>query len=129
MDADVEDEVEFRVLNFGWRDRLPKLPRPVAAFGDNDLWLVRAHGTGISVLSLHGGNPLLGFCTTVIVAALNRHDAAARGLERIRIRWRSSAPGRRDRGSLKLEVDAVEQLEGRFRWESGRGYTFYSTEE
>jgi hypothetical protein len=129
MAEDPKEDFEYRLLDFGWRDRLPSPPRPALALFAQDLWQVRLHGTAIDVLPFGKGSPLVGFFTTVIVAAPNRMVAEARAIRRVTKAWENSPPGRMNRGGLDLEVEEVEQLRDRFRWRSGSGYVFYGAAE
>ena len=129
MSEEPEEDFKYSLLDFGWRDRLPRRPRPVLAVFTQDLWQVRLHGTGILVRPFGSGNPLVGFFTTVIVPARNRKMAESAALARVEKSWRTSPPGRFDLGALKLEIEEVEQLRDRFRWRSGSGYVFYGASD
>jgi len=119
---------EYAILKFGWRGRLPKLPRPVIAIGNQTLWRVLVHGTGFKVETDPGQPALVGFYATYFVAADSVREASRTAELVARNRWSSSGAGARAKGDLEVTIEEIDRINGRFRWRSGFGYAFYTEE-
>ena len=105
------------------RRLLRRIPRPVFALGQNDLYSVVVHGGGFQ-LPIAGSEPAIGFFTTRIVAARGVRHAEELALSRVERDWR-----RRGRGPVALEVDQTCLLPERFRLRSGTGAAFYTQDD
>jgi hypothetical protein len=128
--SDIEDDEDgkYYAVSFGWLDYIPKLPKPVFAWPGTELWRAMVHGHGFVIEAQGFARPIHGFYTTYFVRAKNRMEAAEAARRTARKRWENSVPGALASGDLLVEVDEVESVEGRFRWRSGAGYTFYGDE-
>src|SRR3989442_1659547 len=86
-----ESEPIAWVLGTGtWRDVVRRLvrriPRPVLALGENELYSVMVHGSGFA-LPIAGEAPAIGFYTTRIVAACNAREAERLALSAVEGDW------------------------------------------
>jgi hypothetical protein len=118
-----DEEKVASVLRLRWRDWLPKLPRPIIAFGDKDLYLVLLEGRGFSI-PVPGETPATGFFANAVVAASTIRDAERLAIEAIRRQWHRR---RFARFSIDptLRIDEITRLVDRFRARSRFGFAFF----
>ena len=128
-EVEQDGETTYSEVRFGWMDYLPALPSPVIAGPGTELWRVMLHGRGFVMQASDSGERIIGFVTTHFVPARTREEAIERALHRARRRWKERTHGLNVTGDLDLKIQEVEDGYGWFRWRSGGGYTFYSTED
>ena len=124
---DLEEPVGDLLGTGTWRDRLPKLPRPVLAVGNRQLYSVVLHGSGF-VLPIVGSEAVIGFFATAVVAATTIREAEQLARDAILRQWtkRKFLPGE---VLPTLEVDEVRRLPQRFRLRSRHGFAFFSHDD
>jgi hypothetical protein len=119
------DESYFLLGTGSWRDRLPRVPRPVLAVGSRMLYRVLVEGSNF-VLPLDGrGSPITGFFTTRFIAARSRAEAETRAHSLVLRDWKRQGFEAQVGGAPKLTTDKSETLRSRFRLRSGGGFTFF----
>ena len=119
--------LKYAILDVGWRSHLPKLPRPVIAFGET-LWRALVHGTGFTVAAEPGEPPLVGFYTTYFVSGANVREALQAAEHVALNRWPTSVVGAKATGQLIVTIEEIDRVRGRFRLHSGSAYVFYTEE-
>ena len=124
-DTEEDEPGTYHGVSFGRLDLIRRLPKPVWAWPGSELWQATVHGHGFVIHGL-SAQSICGFYTTYVVRARTRMEAIESALRVTRRRWKNSAPGALADGDLLVEVEDVELIEGRFRWRSGAGYTFYA---
>lgn len=124
-DPSTESDTRIFALTRGrLLDWLQSLPTPVLALGRSRLFRVHLEGTGIS-LEYGGAYPISGFHVVRVVKALDPTGAARRSIELVADEW-DTFGWRQLGGDVRLEVKSVQAVEGRWRWRSGSGFTFYA---
>ena len=119
-----DSEIKYYVVGTGsWRDLLPKLPRPVFAFGENDIYWVMVKGTGFTLPI--DDSCVDSFFTGRFVSASTVRDAKRIAFALVGKEWEQK--GYKERGgSVSLTVNDIDVLRERFRLRSGTGFTFYT---
>ncbi len=116
----------FAVRTGTWRDLIPRLPRPVLALGQKELYRVMFEGSGFTLFLDGVPKPIIGFFTTRYVAANNVREAQSAARSAVLNEW--SRHGYRERTGAEphLAIEEMEILEEWFRMRSGDGFAFFT---
>ena len=124
-----EEPVGYLLGTGTWLDWLPKLPRPVIAFGKKDLYSVLLNGEGFTLPIDDSNDPAIGFYTTRYVAAENIRDAEKVARERVLKEWERRGFYELCDKEPVLSTEEVIILDGWFIFRSATGFAFYDDEE
>lgn len=124
-----EDIEEFHVVSAGrWIDFFRKIPLPVLAVGNKEIYRVMVHGKDF-VLPIRDSKPGVGFFTTCFVAARDVRSAKNLALKLTADHWQKWGYEKISGSTPTLEVEEVTVLVSRFRFRRGTGYTFYAAKD
>lgn len=128
QDQDKENEVFYSIGTGTILDRLPRIPRPVLAFGKKDLYSVLINGHDFILPLENSEHPVIGFYTTRTVAAENIRDAEKVAYNLVLMEWNMRGYLKICGGYPSLTSEEITILDEKFRLRSGYGFAFYEDE-
>lgn len=128
QDQDNDNEVFYSIGTGTFLDRLPRVPRPVLAFGKKDLYSVLVNGHDFILPLENSTNPLIGFYTTRFVAAENIRNAEEIAHKLVLMEWEKRGYFKISGSYPSLTSEEVTILNEKFRLRSGYGFAFYEDE-